>query len=306
MISMRRAAVACAAASMVAAGWMAAPASAATPVTRCPVGATCVTWKDTNASTVQQDIELINHAGIPVFWCNNAGGCWVGDDKFGVTGSNTATLAAYLSTTNGTNGELVIDGKALTGPGIGFITCLDGAAACSAAVTRSGGREGEASIAMRKLTAIGAAPALADPGTRARAAAASTPVTKCAVGATCVTWQDTNTTGGQQDIELLDHLGSPIFWCNNSGGCWVGNDRLGVTGSSVFNSAAYLSTTNGTNGELVIDGHVLTGPDIQFVNCINAGGGTTATCSTSAAAAAFRPGAASHPSRVVQAATSTP
>ncbi len=133
MISMRGAAVACAAVAVVAASWMAAPVSAATPtpVTRCPVGATCVTWQDTNTSTVQQDIELLNHGGDPVFWCNNAGGCWVGNDKVGVTGSNTATIAAYLSTTNGTNGQLVIDGKALTGSDIGFITCLNGGGSLS-------------------------------------------------------------------------------------------------------------------------------------------------------------------------------
>jgi hypothetical protein len=293
MISIRRAAVACAAAAVVAAGWVAAPVSAATPtpVTKCPVGATCVSWKDTNSSTVQQDIELFNHAGDPVFWCNNAGGCWVGNDKFGVTGSNTATLAAYLSTTNGSNGQLVIDGKSLTGPGIEFITCLDGATTCSTAATRNGSR----------------APARAGTGARAQAAAASTPVTNCPVGQPCVIWQDTNATGGQQDIELFDHLGNPIFWCNNTGGCWVGNDRLGVTGSSVFNLAAYLSTTNGTNGELVIEGHILTAPDIKFVNCLNKAGGTVATCSTSsAAAAASRPGTTDRRSPVFPAVTATP
>lgn len=131
MISMRRAVIACAAALAVAASWMAAPVSAATPVTKCPVGATCVTWEDTNSSTVQQDIELLNHAGDPVSWCNNAGGCWVGNDKYGVTGSSTSTLAAYLSTTNGTNGQLVVDGKSLTGPGIGFISCLNGGGSLS-------------------------------------------------------------------------------------------------------------------------------------------------------------------------------
>jgi hypothetical protein len=131
MISMRRAAVAFAAAAVVAVSFMSAPVSAATPVTHCPVGATCVTWEDTNSSTVQQDIELLNHVGDPVFWCNNAGGCWVGNDKFGVTGSNTSTKAAYLSTTNGTNGQLVIDGKSLTGSGIGFINCLKGGGSLS-------------------------------------------------------------------------------------------------------------------------------------------------------------------------------
>ena len=125
-----------------------------------------------------------------------------------------------------------------------------------------------------------AAPALTGAGALAQAASASTPVTKCPVGQPCVIWQDTNTTGGQQDIELIDHLGSPIFWCDNTGGCWVRNDKLGVTGSSVFNLAAYLSTTNGTNGELVLDGQVLTGSDIKFVNCLD-GGGTIAACRTS-------------------------
>src|SRR5712691_9720753 len=88
--------------------------------------------------------------------------------------------------------------------------------------TRIGSREG-------KVTA--AAPALTGAGALAQAASASTPVTKCPVGQPCVIWQDTNTTGGQQDIELIDHLGSPIFWCDNTGGCWVRNDKLGVTGS---------------------------------------------------------------------------
>lgn len=136
-------------------------------------------------------------------------------------------------------------------------------------------------ITFRKLAVTTAAAVLATSGAFAQAASASTPVTKCPVGATCVTWHDTNTTGVQQDIQLNDHLGNPIFWCNNSHDCWVGNDRLGVTGSSVFNLAAYLSTTNGTNGELVIDGQVLTGPDIAFVNCLNAAGGTLAACRTS-------------------------
>jgi hypothetical protein len=131
MISMRRAVVAFALAVVVAVGWVAAPASAATPVTHCPVGATCVTWQDTNSSTVQQDIELLNHAGDPVFWVNNAGGAWVGNDKFGVTGSKTSTMAAYLSTTNGTNGQLVIDGKSLNGSAVGFINCLKGGGSLS-------------------------------------------------------------------------------------------------------------------------------------------------------------------------------
>jgi hypothetical protein len=137
-------------------------------------------------------------------------------------------------------------------------------------------------ITMRKVAVAAAAAALAATGALARAALASTPtpMTRCPVGATCVSWQDTNATGVQQDIELFDHLSNPIFWCNNSGGCWVGNDRLGVTGSSVFNLAAYLSTTNGTNGELVIDGQALTGPDIQFVTCLNEGGSISA-CRTS-------------------------
>jgi hypothetical protein len=194
----------------------------------------------------------------------------------GIWVSGLRAKAAYLSTTNGTNGQLVIDGKALTGPGIGFITCLDGSATCPAAAIRSRPRAGKTLVTVRKI-AVTAAPAdRSATGALARAAAASTPVTNCPVGQPCVIWQDTNTTGGQQDIELFDHLGNPIFWCNNTGGRWVGNDRLGVTGSSVFNLAAYLSTTNGTNGELVIDGQVLTGPDIQFVNCLNQGGSIAA------------------------------
>ena len=135
-------------------------------------------------------------------------------------------------------------------------------------------------ITFGKLAVTTAVAALAAAGAFAQAAAASTPVTKCPVGATCVTWQDTNTTGTQQDIELNDHLGNPIFWCNNNGGCWVGNDRLGVTGSSVFNLAAYLSTTNGTNGQLVIDGKSLTAPDVTFINCL-LGGGSLSGCHNS-------------------------
>lgn len=268
MIAFRKIAVtaAAAAATLAATGAFAQAASASTPVTKCPVGATCVTWQDTNTTGVQQDIELNDHLSNPIFWCNNSGGCWVGNDRLGVTGSSVFNLAAYLSTTNGTNGELVIDGQVLTGPDIAFVNCLN------AGGTLSGCRSSTGAAASASRAAGG--------GHRSRAVAASTPVTPCPVNATCVTWQDTNTTGSQKDIELLDHTGSLIFWCDNSGGCWVHNDKLGVTGSSVFNLAAYLSTTNGTNGELVIDGQVLTGPDIAFVACLDAGG-TLAGCRTS-------------------------
>src|SRR5260221_186790 len=146
------------------------------------------------------------------------------------------------------------------------------AAACrAAAVSRGRRREEKQMSTFLKLAVITIAVALAAAGPFAQTASASTPVTKCPVGATCVTLQDTNTAGSQKDIELRDHTGSLIFWCDNSGGCWVRNDKLGVTGSSVFNLAAYLSTTNGTNGELVIDGQVLTGPDITFIACLDAG-----------------------------------
>jgi hypothetical protein len=266
MITFSKVAVTAAAAALTATGAFAQAASASTPVTKCPVGATCVTWQDTNTTGTQQDIELNDHLGSPIVRCNNSGGCWVGNDRLGVTGSSVFNLAVYLSTTNGTNGELVIDGQVLTGSDIAFVTCLN---------------EGGTIAACRTSAAAAASrPGVADHRSRAIPAAASTPVTPCPVGATCVTWQDTNTTGSQKDIELLDHTGSPIFWCDNSGGCWVRNDKLGVTGSSVFNLAAYLSTTNGTNGELVIDGQVLTGPDIAFVNCLH-GGGTIAACRTS-------------------------
>ncbi len=266
MITMSKLAVTAAVAALAATGGLARAASASTPVTKCPVGATCVTWQDTNTTGVQQDIELLDHAGSPIFWCNKSGGCWVGNDRLGVTGSSVFNLAAYLSTTNGTNGELVIDGQVLTGPDIKFVTCLN---------------EGGTLAACRTSAAAAASPVgTADRRSRAVPATTSTPATPCPVDATCVTWQDTNTTGTQKDIELLDHAGSPIFWCDNSGGCWVRNDKLGVTGSSVFNLAAYLSTTNGTNGELVIDGQVLTGPDIGFVTCLHKGG-TIAACRTS-------------------------
>lgn len=265
MITFRKLAMTTAAAALSATGAFAQAASASTPVTKCPVGATCVTWQDTNTTGVQQDIQLNDHLGNPIFWCNNSVDCWVGNDRLGVTGSSVFNLAAYLSTTNGTNGELVIDGQVLTGPDIAFVNCLNAAggtlASCRTATAAS--RAGESG---RRRGAV--------------QAAASTPVTPCPVDATCVTWQDTNTAGSQKDIELLDHTGSLIFWCDNSGGCWVHNGKLGVTGSSVFNLAAYLSTTNGTNGELVIDGQVLTGPGIAFVACLDAGG-TIVACRTS-------------------------
>jgi len=266
MITFRRLAVPAAAAAVAQAaltgGVFAQAASASTPVTKCPVGATCVTWQDTNTTGTQQDIELNDHLGNPIFWCNNLGGCWVGNDRLGVTGSSVFNLAAYLSTTNGTNGELVIDGQVLTGPDITFVDCLNEGGALASCRTAS--------------PAARARPA----GHRRRATPAATPVTPCPVDATCVTWQDTNTAGSQKDIELLNSAGNLIYWCDNSGGCWVRNDKLGVTGSSVFNLAAYLSTTNGTNGELVVDGQVLTGPDIAFVACLDAGG-TIAACRTS-------------------------
>jgi hypothetical protein len=265
MITIRKLAMATAAAALAATGTFAQAASASTPVTKCPVGATCVTWQDTNATGVQQDIQLNDHLGNPIFWCNNSDDCWVGNDRLGVTGSSVFNLAAYLSTTNGTNGELVIDGQVLTGPDIAFVNCLKAA--------------GGTLAACRTSSAASQARPAGHPR-RAAHAAASTPVTRCPVDATCVSWQDTNATGSQKDIELLDHTGSLIFWCDNVGGCWVRNGKLGVTGSSVFNLAAYLSTTNGTNGELVIDGQVLTGPDIAFVACLDAGG-TIAACRTS-------------------------
>lgn len=135
-------------------------------------------------------------------------------------------------------------------------------------------RERLAWLLMTAVTVAGTATACshsagADLPARAARPAAGVTATQCPAGQSpaCAAWQDTNTSGPVvQDLLLLDHNGSPIYWCNNAGGCWVGNDRMGVTGSSVTDQAAYLSTTNGTNGELVIDGQVITAKDIEWIH----------------------------------------
>jgi hypothetical protein len=107
--------------------------------------------------------------------------------------------------------------------------------------------------------------------------AAVTQNVTCPAGNPCVAWHDSGRGGLQQDIILYDHQGAPIWWCNNAGGCWAGNDRLGVTGASPFDDAAYLTTSDGVHGELVIDGQKLDGKDIAFLVCLNKGG-TLAGC----------------------------
>lgn len=111
--------------------------------------------------------------------------------------------------------------------------------------------------------------ALTHPGTPARAAA----VTQCDTGVSpaCAGWQDTNTTSTvYQDLELLDHNGAPIWWCNNAGGCWTGNDKLGVTGASVFDEVIYMVSPDGVHGALVIDGKMLTARDIRMLHRMEA------------------------------------
>lgn len=116
------------------------------------------------------------------------------------------------------------------------------------------------------------------PATRAAA-----PVTvQCAAGTSpaCASWQDMNSSKVVQDLELTDHTGAPIWWCLNAGGCWVGNDRLGVTGSSVYNEAAYLAVRNGRFGELVLGRQVLTSRSIRFLICLQ--GHSLAECRAAA------------------------
>lgn len=132
---------------------------------------------------------------------------------------------------------------------------------------------------------------------RARTTANSAaPVILCAAGVSpaCFAYQDTNTTGGGciQDFLLLDHNGSPIWWVNDCGGMWVGNDKNGVTGASVFDQAIYMSVPDGVHGALTIDGSPLTAADVRyllsveplltvndvkFLVCVNKGG-TVAAC----------------------------
>jgi hypothetical protein len=96
-------------------------------------------------------------------------------------------------------------------------------------------------------------------------------ITHCPVDVSpCVAWQDTSASRVVQDFELLDRNGAPVFWCNNTGGCWVGNDRLGVTGSSVFDEGAYLTVLPGGKGALVLGRQVLTGQDIARLHALEA------------------------------------
>lgn len=124
---------------------------------------------------------------------------------------------------------------------------------------------------------VGVLLALVIAGTSWAAASAAAPVL-CPIGSTCVTWQDQDSARVQQDLLLEDRNGSPVWWCNNAGGCWVGDDKLGVTGASVYDNAAYLAvSSNGVNGKLVIDGVTLDARDIAFLVCLNKGG-TLAAC----------------------------
>lgn len=91
----------------------------------------------------------------------------------------------------------------------------------------------------------------------------------CALAPHLACWQDENSTGIDQDIEVFDHNGAPEFWINNAGGTWAGNDKLGVTGKSVFANVAYLTPTpDGLRGELVLDGQVLTATDIAELHML--------------------------------------
>jgi hypothetical protein len=112
------------------------------------------------------------------------------------------------------------------------------------------------------VAAIGMMSLVATPSANASAPIACPPN----VSPACISWQDTNTTTPVQDIELFDHNGSPIWWVNNTGGMWVGNDKLGITGASVFDQAAYLWSPDGTNGALVLSGQTLTASDISMLH----------------------------------------
>lgn len=129
-------------------------------------------------------------------------------------------------------------------------------------------REVVAWLTLAALAVVGVVVACNSPRAAARPAPPGVPVIRCVPDQSpaCAAWQDTSTSQVVQDLELFDRNGAPIWWCNNAGGCWVGNDKMGVTGASVFDLAAYLSTTDGTHGELVIDGQVLTGKDIAWIH----------------------------------------
>lgn len=128
------------------------------------------------------------------------------------------------------------------------------------------------------LWAVTAAAFLA--ATPAHAARTAGPVTvACQAGRSpaCVAWQDHTRTRVVVDLELSDHAGAPIWWCLNAGGCWVGNDRSGVTGRNPRDLAAYLQAPDGVHGVLVLDGQVFTAADLRFVACLK-NGGTLARC----------------------------
>ena len=111
------------------------------------------------------------------------------------------------------------------------------------------------------------------------ASAPAAAVQQCPAGVSpaCAGWQDTNGKTLVQDLVLTDHNGAPVWWINDAGGMWVGNDRLGVTGKSVYDHAAYLAVPDGIHGQVVIGGRVLTAAGIRLVNCLLAGG-TVRSC----------------------------
>jgi hypothetical protein len=122
------------------------------------------------------------------------------------------------------------------------------------------------------LSAGRPAPAVAAPKAAVAAATAVPGSDICAGGVPCLSMQDQSSTV-QSDLILYDKNGAPIFWCLNAGGCWVGNDKLGVTG---FNPAThgyalsvYLSNdATGTHGQVVIDGQVFTAKDITYLHAL--------------------------------------
>lgn len=140
-------------------------------------------------------------------------------------------------------------------------------------------RERIAWLLVTGLAVAGVVIAAHEPAAAARPAPAGVPVLQCPPGQSpaCAAWQDQNSGQVVQDLLLQDRNGAPVWWVNNAGGMWVGNDRLGVTGASVFDQAAYLSTSDGSHGVLVVDGQELTGNDISFVICLNRGG-SLASC----------------------------
>lgn len=145
--------------------------------------------------------------------------------------------------------------------------------------------------------------ALAPPARAIATTATAGTITPCPPDVTpaCAGWQDTNAATVVQDLLLTDHNGAPIWWCNNAGGCWVGNDRLGVTGASVFDQAIYMSTTDGVHGQLVIGGHALTEQDLRFLLCLEAS--SLATCRAGLSAPLAAHGAVPRPPVIRRAAT---